>query len=406
MDRYKHQEDILELSPDRHLLCWGTGTGKTRSAVELACKNCENVLVVCPKGLKTNWKREIEKWHSGISKFLVVSKEEFRRDWDHLPSAKGIVIDEAHHFAAMTSQMTNSMLKYLKKHGVQCRWLLTATPYMSTPWNIYVLARHLGHEWNYMGFRQKFFYDIRMGNRMVPVVKPNMEKEISALVDKIGSTKTLDECVDVPEQTFVTEWFALNKKQEKMIKDIQDIAPIVRFTKQHQIENGTLKSDGYSKDEIIENDKFDRIIELCQENPKIAIFCRYNLQIDALYASVRRLLPDRQVFTLTGATPDKQVVVDAVEDNKDAIVLINASCSEGYELPSVPTVVYASLSFSFKDYRQSQGRVLRINKLKKNLYIHLIVKGGVDESVWDSIQKKQDFDIEIYAKGKRLPNKI
>ncbi len=83
------------------------------------------------------------------------------------------------------------------------------------------------------------------------------------------------------------------------------------------------------------------------------------------------------------------------------VVLINASCSEGYELPSIGLIVYASLSFSLKDYIQSQGRFLRINRLKKNVYIHL-VSGEIDVAVMDAIMKKQDFHIEIYAKEKTL----
>jgi len=90
-------------------------------------------------------------------------------------------------------------------------------------------------------------------------------------------------------------------------------------------------------------------------------------------------------------------VVQDIGTVDEAIVLINASCSEGYELPSIGVILFASLSFSYKDYKQMLGRFLRINALKKNVYIHLISE-GVDTEVYKSIMNKQDFDIAIYSK--------
>jgi len=81
------------------------------------------------------------------------------------------------------------------------------------------------------------------------------------------------------------------------------------------------------------------------------------------------------------------------------VVIINAQCSEGYQLPSIDTVIFASLSFSLKDYTQAIGRFLRYDAIKKNVYIHLVNIGTVDEAGYESIMKKEDFDIAIYAKN-------
>ncbi len=74
------------------------------------------------------------------------------------------------------------------------------------------------------------------------------------------------------------------------------------------------------------------------------------------------------------------------------------SCSEGYELPTFPLMVFYSYDFSLKNYIQMLGRIQRINAIKKNVYLSLVVKDSIDSDVFTSLKKKEDFDIAIYNK--------
>ncbi len=369
--------------------------------MELSLKNkCEKVLVVCPKALKEKWKRDWLSWGKS-SLPTILSKEEFRKDWQKLPKYDAVIVDEGHYFSGMTSLMSKNLRKYLKKWNVEYVWLLTATPYLSTPWNIYTLAGHLGRQWSYNDFREKFFIFRYVGRREVPVVRDGIEGEIAKLVNGMGSVVRIDECADIPEQVFETEFFKLTKEQEKAIEGIsnEEINPIVRFTKFHQIENGTLKGDGYVKDVVLSCDKVDRIADMAVEHKKLAIFCRYNLQIEMLAEKLKDC--GKPVYIIRGDVKNRDEITQEIESSDDAVVIINAACSEGYELPTVGVIVFASLSFSYKDYKQACGRFLRINKLKKNVYLHLVSTGSVDEAVYNSIMKKQDFDVEIFADENR-----
>ena len=199
MELYQHQKRILEDSPNKSLLALDTGLGKSFLALELA-KNKESqpVLIVCPKALAKNWEREIGKADFPL-RYKVMTKETFRRDWDMLAFHPTIIYDEAHFVAGLTSQMSKNFYKYLKKWNIPHRYLLTATPYMSTPWNIYTLARHLGYDLGYNYFKRKFFTEIQMGGRMIPMARKNMEEELKSIIQNIGYTYTIDECFDVPE---------------------------------------------------------------------------------------------------------------------------------------------------------------------------------------------------------------
>lgn len=396
MELYDHQKRILDKNPEKVLLAHSTGTGKTRTCIELAEKNGDIILAVMPKALKKKWEEDIKLWKPDTKKmWIFATKEEFKKGWNnYYPKVDVLVVDESHYFFGQKSQLSKTLLAYIKKWNIKYIYLATATPYLSTPWNIFMAAKILGHNPNYMSFKLKFFTEVRMGRRMIPIIKPDAKEGVAKIVAQIGDIVKLEECADIPEQVFKTEELELTKEQTDAIRDLTDIMPIVRFTKRHQIENGTLKGDGYTEDRHFKNEKEERIVELAVEFNKLAIFCRYNYQIDCLKD---RLKKDFKVLIIRGDVKDRHAVVGEANESSKVILLIQGACSEGYELPTFDAVVFASLDFSYKNYKQSIGRFLRLNKLKKNLFIHLVA-GPIDQAVYNSIMNKQDFDIEIYAK--------
>jgi hypothetical protein len=94
---------------------------------------------------------------------------------------------------------------------------------------------------------------------------------------------------------------------------------------------------------------------------------------------------------------DRDKVCQEANNAKKAVVLIQASCSMGYELQTFRIMVFASMDFSYCHYKQICGRILRINNPQKNLYLHLLC-GEADQAVMDAISNKKDFDINLYEK--------
>jgi superfamily II DNA or RNA helicase len=395
-DRFQHQKDLLALNPDKHLLCWDCGTGKSRSAIELIEQKTYDMLVIVPKALVTNWEREIKKWSSGAAAYHVITKETFRRDASKLRRYDGIIVDEAHFFSGMTSQMSKALHAYIKQHHVQYLYLLTATPFLSNPWNVYRLGMMLGKEWSYPRFSAEFFYNVNMGGRMVPMLKPHKEARLAEFVRELGTPVRMDEAVDLPDSNFVTEYFSLTKQQENAMEDLYDPNPLTRFTREHQVCGGTLKGDEFTDSQIFESQKRERVRDLAIEHDKLIVVCRYNLEIDALENVLRK--DGRKVYIIRGETKDRDGVLQSARNENKSVLLVNASCSEGWEYPECSVMVFYSYSFSLKDYIQMMGRIQRINKIGKRTYLSLIVQGTIDEDVADSLLKKQDFHLSIYAK--------
>jgi len=395
MELYEHQKKLISQNPARHLLAHGMGSGKTRTSIELVKKRGGSCLIICPKMLKENWARETEKWGLTNEK-LIISKEEFKLKFMKAPRRyANIIVDEAHYFGHYTSKLSKSLALYIEKYRPDSVYLLTGSPYLSTPWNIFTLVNYLGAGLRYGTFRRQCFHDIRMGGRVVPVPRLGIEPYLNGLIKAYGSIVVLEDCFDVPEQTFDTVYFSLTKEQEKAKKELNAsiFEHIVRFTKQHTLENGLILSDGYDEDRFFPSEKLEYIKEIAKTEKKLAIAVRYTKQMELYTEELRNA--GYEVYNIAGGVPNRQAIIDEVNNSEEAIIIINASCSEGYELPTISKIIFASLSFSYKDYQQFCGRFLRANALKKNFYTHLVVKGGVDEEVFKCIQNKKDFTFKL-----------
>jgi superfamily II DNA or RNA helicase len=177
-------------------------------------------------------------------------------------------------------------------------------------------------------------------------------------------------------------------------------------TKIRTIENGCLygteveqvdeKTDRMVRgSKTFSSEKIDYILERAEEFPKILIFANYTAQVHAIKEALEK--EGYNVLTLTGETADRSTVVERAEKAEACIVIAQSGISAGYELKSIPCVIFASKSNKFLDYDQGLGRVLRADALKKNLYIHLVVKGGYDEDCHDTIMSGKDFQEKIHA---------
>lgn len=401
MKLYEHQIKIINEAPDKYGLFLGCGCGKTIIAIKLAEKKKCDALVICPKSLVENWQREIKKFGKGNIKFGIYSKENFKKYIKEIPKYSTMIWDEAHYASGYKSQIHKATLAYIKRWDVEHIYLLTGTPYMANCWSVYALGIILGKNWTWYAWKKAFFNEIRLGkkpppgqrDRRVRIVKQKegIETRIANIVNKIGVTAKLEDLFDVPDQVYLHEYFDLTREQKKAMENVVEPYPIADFTKYHQICGGTLKGNEYEESQFFKSEKLSRLLDLCKENKKVAIICRYNCEIDMIAEKIRE-----NVYVINGSVSDKQSVIDEINSKEDAIVLISSGCSEGYNLWSVPLMIFYSLDFSWKNYWQILYRIQRANHIKKNVYIVMITKNSIDEAVYACISKKRDFHAEIF----------
>jgi superfamily II DNA or RNA helicase len=377
--------------------------------------------VICPKQQK-----EDETWQNNAKKFgieidlTVISKEAFKKVGETLPKFQTVIIDECHTVLGVTadtrqrkgeqipktSQIFEAVHDYLIDHKPERLYFCSATP-ISKPMNLWAIAILMGQKWDYFDFRRKYYFESRIGMRRIwlPRKDDNTKERLANLIKKFGYTGGLENFFDVPEQTHKEVYVELSKEQKEALKEIQGEAdPLVRRARERTIENGVLYAKKIENEEareqtmvkntrIYPSKKIDYILERAIEFPKMLIFANYTAQIHEISKALKK--EGYNVVELTGATKDRKNLISEADKSKECVVVAQCSISSGYELPSFPCVIMASKGWQYLHYEQGIGRVQRANAIKKNLYIHLIVKGGADEDCHKAIMSGADFQEKL-----------
>lgn len=421
---YNHQKEIVKEDPKKTGLWLGTGSGKTRTALALAKGK---TLVICPKTQRDdkNWEREVEEMGIDLD-LTVISKETFRRDVDKLPrNFNTIIVDEAHTCLGVTPNekwvnkqpvpKASQLFEALRKFTAVCKperiYLVTAT-IMKSPFTVWAAGVILG-KWTMLSFRKfrdRFYIELPMPG-YIKVFAPKKDEfhkqRLAKLKNDLGYSGRLQDYFDVPDQTYHNEYIELTTEQKEAIKEVKlDYPePIVQVGKRHQVENGVLKGDEYTEERTFKNNKIEKLIEYAYEFPKMIVFAKFTQQIE----ESKKALEEEgfEVYVMTGKTKDRGELLSSLKNKRKYIFIVQAQVSAGWELPECPVMIFLSRTYSWVDYSQAQGRILRANGLKKNLYVNIIVKNGVDEAVHKSLEVKQDFDEKSYAeKGSTIRTKV
>lgn len=411
IELFQHQREIIKDNKLRTGLFLGTGSGKTLTALSLSEGK---TLVIAPKTVRDDetWQKDKEKLGKDLY-ITVISKEDFRLGkFDSHQHYDTIIGDEAHFLSGVlpdtrqkhyrpipkTSKVFEKLYQFIKQQNPKRFYLLTATPTRSAMcvWGLAVL---LGHNVDFFKFRDRFYVRIKKDYRefFMPKKDKATKELLGAMVRKIGYTGRLEDYHDVPEQNYKKHVVELTKEQIKRLKEIEIEFPdpLVMSLKKHCVENGVLNGDEFSPPELIKDNKIGAIKDYAIQFPKFVIFARYTKQIEKIKDALK---DDYKVLTLTGATKNRQDVLYEANNSDECIIIIQSQISAGYELPTFPVMIFASLDYSVVNKIQSEGRIQRINNVKKNLYITLVAKGGVDEAVYKSIENKEDFANHIYLK--------
>lgn len=341
----------------------------------------------------------------------VISKETFRRDFASLPHYDTLIIDEAETCLGVTpntrwrnkkeipraSQLFEAVCAYVEKHKPERIYLCTATITRS-PMCVWAVAKVLGYGWDYFRFRQAFYVRLPMPGREVWMPKKTEEAKdhLAKCVRTIGHVGRLEDWFDVPAQVYRDVYVDLNGVQESRIRKLRTEFPdpLVQLGKRLQVENGVLNGDEFNQFEEFSNAKLDKIVSYSYEFPKMIVFAKYTLQILQIYEALKK--ESKHAVMMTGETTDRGTLLKDFEEAKEGVLIVQSQISAGWEVPSCPVMIFASRTYSISDYLQGQGRIQRANALKKNLYINLIVRGGIDEAVHETLSTKKDFSERVY----------
>ena len=133
-----------------------------------------------------------------------------------------------------------------------------------------------------------------------------------------------------------------------------------------------------------DSSRLEAIRDLMIRHPRIIVFYTNNFELDIL----RTLSDDIDVFEYNGH------VKDEVPTGDNWVYLVQyVAGAEAWNCISTDTVVMYSLTYSYKNFEQAQGRIDRLNTPYTDLRYYILVSDStIDRAIKDALQNKKNFN--------------
>jgi SNF2 family DNA or RNA helicase len=132
---------------------------------------------------------------------------------------------------------------------------------------------------------------------------------------------------------------------------------------------------------------------LSDTNEIVTIFYQYNVEMEALKKLLAKL--KKRYIVINGQT--KNAVKEVQRTDYDVIIGQFQAMSESIDgiQHKSHIEVFLTMPESSLTYKQAIGRINRIGQTKVPMYYYLVMKGTLDEKVYNLIEQKLDFSEEV-----------
>ena len=459
---YAHQKSALEKSwhKDEFAYFMEMGTGKSKVLVDniamLYNKGAiDAALIIAPKGVYRNWySQEIPNhlpshienktvlWTATTSKTKDKEYQQlFKVDYDlHIlvmnveafSTKKGLefatkflnchktlmAIDESTTIKTPTAKRTKAILALGKL--AKFRRILTGSPVTKSPLDLYTQCAFLNE--NLLGFTSYYTFRNRyavmknanFGGRRVQIVGGYQRlEELSKILKPFSDRVLKEDCLDLPEKTYVERQVELTDEQKKtyetmksaalaLLKGKMATAPhvLTQLMRLHQITCGHLKNDDDTITEI-KNNRIASLLELLEETEgKAIIWANYVYDIKQIVSAISKKYGEDSIVQYYGAVPaeDRQKNIVKFQDPESPVkFFVGNPQTGGYgiTLTAANNVIYYSNGYDLEKRLQSEDRAHRIGQKKAVTYIDLITPKTVDEKIRKALRKKINIATEI-----------
>ena len=419
------------------------GLGKTVQSIAyfLHCKGKEPNLVICPKSVLGNWKRELKQFspslrvhiHHGSERLkkpeigknfadkdlIISSYATLRIDQNFFENIQWhtVILDEAQLIKNPVAMQTLAINKLKSKH----RFCLTGTPVenrLSELWSIMNFANpSLLSTWS--SFKKSFAEPIEIGN----------DEEKSAVLRRIISPfimrrlKTDKKIInDLPEKTEIKEYCNLTEEQASIYQAIVDdslekikskdenrraliMAALIKLKQVCNHPSNYLKDTNRLDMRSGKVVRFREIIEsIMENNEKSLVFTQYKEMGELLKKDLEDYF-DTPVCFLHGEQSSKirEQMIDLFQSddrNSPKIFILSLKAGGlGINLTKANNVIHFDRWWNPAVENQATDRAFRIGQ-KKNVFVYkLITTGTIEEKIDEIIEKKLNLSNLVLSKG-------
>ena len=417
------------------LMDMGTGKTLTTIAVVGALNKKHKVtrlLVVSPKSIVDVWEQEFDKFAdfpyslavldgttskkadtirymvgNGLQ-VIVVNYESCWRLEDELTRWQPdmIVCDESSKIKNAQAKCSKALHRLGKISSYNI--ILTGTPITNSPLDFFSQYKFLDENifgGSFYSFRSK--YAILGGFQNHQIIGYKHLDELVSKAHEIAYRIRIDEAVELPEFIDEIRSVKLEKQAQSIYNSIDKDSyaelmcgevtirnVLTRLLRLSQCTGGFIKNDAGDDAQQISTAKLEAledIIDSCiEEGKKAVVFARFVPEINAISKMLTRKKIGHAI--IKGDVKDRAEQVEAFQNDENTKVFIGqlATTGMGLTLTAGTVAVYYSLDFSYANYEQSRARIRRIGQKKRGVYIHIVAKGTVDETVMNALKHKAD----------------
>jgi SNF2 family DNA or RNA helicase len=464
---YGHQLDALEASWNKEVFAYfmEMGTGKSKVLLDNAAilydkGEINALLLIAPKGVYKNWydseipthlpdhvDTNIVLWKtSDKSKkqqlllnslfkpgahlnILIMNVESFSSGngsdfaYKFLAShpKSMVAIDEATTIKTPTSNRTKNILS-LSKH-CKYRRILTGSPVTKSPLDLYSQCQFLDpwllDQQSYYTFKARYSIckKIQVNGRQVEIVVGYRNLgELSEKIKSFSKRILKEDCLDLPEKSYVKHYVELTKEQQKVYQQMKKEAiafldgkmqssatVMTQLMRLHQITCGHFTAD----DGTIKDLPCSRLGELMSilENVegKTIIWSHYTHDVRRIIKEIKKVYGDDSVVDYYGATDtdsrSKNIKKFQTDDKCRFFVGTTHTGGYGITLTAGSNMIYFSNGYDLEKRQQSEARIDRIGQTKKMTYIDIMSQDTIDERIVKALRNKVNIANTIMDEG-------
>jgi len=459
---YEHQITALQKSWNKKVFAYfmEMGTGKSKVLIDNIAMlydkgKINGALIVAPKGVYQNWydteipvhmpthiENKTVLWKANINEkqrkllntlfetgedlhILIMNVESFS-------TSKGIefaskflnshnalmAIDESTTIKNPDAKRTRNIvaLGELAKY----RRILTGSPVTKSPLDLYkqceFLDESLLDHGSYYSFRSRYavMRSANFGGRSVQLVVGYKNlAELSELLEPFSHRCLKEDCLDLPDYTYVKRVIQLSPEQKKLYEQMKALAlaqldgkqmttqsAMVQLMRLHQITCGHFTADdGTIKP--IKNERLSALVDILSEvENKAVIWAHYRHDIASIVDAVEKNFGKESYVTYYGDTSneERQRAIKEIQNPESPVrFIIGTPQTGGYgiTLTGANTMVYYANGYDYEKRIQSEARINRAGQTRKMTYIDIIAEDTIDEKIVKALNDKMNIASKI-----------
>ena len=456
---FAHQEKALEKSWDKEVFAYfmEMGTGKSKVLIDNIAMlynkgKINGALIIAPKGVYKNWfdqeipnhmpdyiPKKIGLWRTNPNAvdlkpmfstgaelhILLMNVEAFSTkkglQFAHkfLSSHNCLMgVDESTTIKNPAAKRTKNILslRTLAKY----RRILTGSPVTKSPLDLFSQCNFLDpwllDQSSYYSIRTRYAIcrKIQVNGRQVEIVVGY--RNLGELSDKIKpfSDRVLkDDCLDLPEKTYLKRTIDLSDEQRKVYnqmkkeaiavlngKMVSTATVITQLMRLHQITCGHFTANDGTVQEI-KNNRIPQLMDILEEvEGKAVIWAHYRYDIEKIVEAISKKYGPNSVVTYYGdtTTDERAVAIKKIQDPESPVrFIVGTPQTGGYgiTLTGASTMIYYSNGYDLEKRQQSEARIDRIGQEKPMTYIDIMAEDTVDTKIVKSLRQKVNIATEI-----------